>query len=84
MPYKINGSAILLLKRLDDELTKIFQNTDNHSAEYVERLKGERALCVLIEKAQEYVDARKTSVYLDQTEMTMVYCLRIEHLYYKV
>jgi len=37
MSYKIHGSVILLVKRLDDELMKIFQNSDCHSADYIEK-----------------------------------------------
>lgn len=36
-PYQFNGSVILMIKRLDDELTKIFQSTDCHSTEYIEK-----------------------------------------------
>jgi translation initiation factor 3 subunit C len=82
-PFLINGSAILLVKRLDDELTKIFQHTDCHSTEYIEKLKGEKDLCGLISNAQSYVDSRRDSKHLDPTEVAIIYMLNIEHLYYK-
>lgn len=82
-PFRINGSLVLLIKRLDDELTKIFQHADCHSTDYIEKLKGERELCNLIEKAQNFVDVHKSGNVFDSTEIATVYLLRIEHLYYK-
>lgn len=83
LPYRIHGSVILMIKRLDDELTKIFQGTDCHSTEYIEKLRGETLLTPLIEKGQQYVDSRRHSGAIDQNEILIVYGLRIEHLYYK-
>lgn len=82
-PYRINGSLVFIVKRLDDELTKIFQHADCHSTDYLEKLKGERELCALIEKAQAYVDSRRGSDVFDSTEVGLIYSIRIEHLYYK-
>jgi|UniRef100_A0A914Q7M2 translation initiation factor 3 subunit C len=82
-PYRINGSLALLIKRLDDELIKIFQHADCHSTDYIEKLKGERELCILIEKAQAFVDTHLQNNIFDNTEVATIYLLRIEHLYYK-
>jgi len=82
-PYRINGSLVLIVKRLDDELTKIFQHADCHSTEYTDKLKGERDLYTLIEKAQGYVDSHRDGNIFDATEVAIIYMLRIEHLYYK-
>uniref|UniRef100_A0AC34RAR3 Eukaryotic translation initiation factor 3 subunit C N-terminal domain-containing protein n=1 Tax=Panagrolaimus sp. JU765 TaxID=591449 RepID=A0AC34RAR3_9BILA len=82
-PYRITGSLVLIVKRLDDELTKIFQHTDCHSTDYLEKLKGERDLCTLIEKAEAYVDVHRTDNVFDSTEIAIIYVMRIEHLYYK-
>ncbi|KAL3091723.1 hypothetical protein niasHT_024305 [Heterodera trifolii] len=82
-PFCFHGSVILMVKRLDDELTKIYQSTDCHSAEYIEKLRGESAICALIERAQNYVDTRRQSGAIDQAEILIIYGLRIEHLYYK-
>uniref|UniRef100_A0A915DJB0 Eukaryotic translation initiation factor 3 subunit C n=1 Tax=Ditylenchus dipsaci TaxID=166011 RepID=A0A915DJB0_9BILA len=83
VPFRIHGSAVLLVKRLDDELTKIFQHTDCHSTDYIEKLKGEKELCTLISKAQSYVDIRRKSGILEPNEAVIIYMLNIEHLYYK-
>ncbi|KAL7074531.1 hypothetical protein ACQ4LE_006341 [Meloidogyne hapla] len=82
-PYRIHGSVILMVKRLDDELTKIFQSTDCHSTDYIEKLKGESSFCSLIEKAQLYADSQHQLGVFDQNEILLIYGLRIEHLYYK-
>ncbi|KAF7634106.1 Eukaryotic translation initiation factor 3 subunit C [Meloidogyne graminicola] len=81
--FTIHGSVILMVKRLDDELTKIFQSTDCHSTDYIEKLKGESSFCSLIEKAQLYADSRQKTAVFDQNEILTIYGLRIEHLYYK-
>ncbi|CAK5090249.1 unnamed protein product [Meloidogyne enterolobii] len=82
-PFLIHGSVILMVKRLDDELTKIFQSTDCHSTDYIEKLKGESSFCSLIEKAQLYADGQHKTGVVDQNEILLIYGLRIEQLYYK-
>jgi translation initiation factor 3 subunit C len=82
-PYRMHGSIVLLVKRLDDELTKIFQNADCHSTDYIEKLKGERELCSLIEQAQEFVDSHRSEGWFDPDEVATIYMLRIEHAHYK-
>ena len=37
-PFVVNGDALVLVERLDDEFTKILQNTDAHSTDYVHKL----------------------------------------------
>ncbi len=36
-PYTVRGSVMLTVKRLDEELTKIFQHADCHSTEYISK-----------------------------------------------
>ncbi len=36
-PYLIKGNLLALLERLDDEFTKVLQNADCHSTDYVEK-----------------------------------------------
>ncbi|TKR93213.1 hypothetical protein L596_007709 [Steinernema carpocapsae] len=81
--YRVHGSLPLTVLRLDSELTKIFQNADCHSTEYIDVLKGERELCSLIETAQIFMEkpANEESFMVD--EKWQIYMLRIEHLYYK-
>lgn len=39
----MHGSVILMVKRLDDELTKIFQNADCHSTDYIDKYVDKQA-----------------------------------------
>jgi len=82
-PYNLHGSVVLQVKRLDDELTKIFQLCDCHSTDYIDKLKGEKRLCDLIEKAQGYVDSRVRTKGFEVEELAIIYMIRIEHMYYK-
>ncbi|GMR53280.1 hypothetical protein PMAYCL1PPCAC_23475, partial [Pristionchus mayeri] len=82
-PYRVNGSILLYVHRLDTELTKILQNADCHSNDYIDKLKGEKDMCTLIVKTQEYVDDRVRKDVFTNDEICKIYMLRIEHLYYK-
>lgn len=46
-------------------------------------MKGEKKLCDLIEKAQQYVDSRENSPGFEIDDLATIYMLRIEHVYYK-
>ncbi|VDM59025.1 unnamed protein product [Angiostrongylus costaricensis] len=83
MPYKIQGSLLMTVQRLDSELTKILQNADCHSNDYIEKLKGEKDMCTLIERTEKYVQERIHEDIFDVDEVCKVYMTRIEHLYYK-
>lgn len=62
---------------MDEEFTKIMQNTDPHSQEYVEHLKDEAPVCTIIERVQRYLEEKGT------TEICRVYLRHILHAYYK-
>ncbi|VDM43519.1 unnamed protein product [Toxocara canis] len=82
-PYRVHGSVLMSVQRLDTELTKILQNADCHSTDYIDKLKGEKDLCALIDKAMKYVDERLGRGIFIEDEICKLYMLRIEHLYYK-
>ncbi|CAJ0948707.1 unnamed protein product, partial [Mesorhabditis belari] len=82
-PYKVNGSVLMSVQRLDTELTKILQNADCHSTDYIEKLKGEKDICSLIEKIQKFIDERIEIGLFENDEVCKIYMLRIEHMYYK-
>lgn len=97
IPYKIRGSFLMTVTRLDGELTKILQNADCHSNDYIEklvvslsiavsffRLKGEKDMCTLIERTERYVEDNMGQGAFELDEICKVYMMRIEHLYYKV
>uniref|UniRef100_A0A914ZZQ8 Eukaryotic translation initiation factor 3 subunit C n=1 Tax=Parascaris univalens TaxID=6257 RepID=A0A914ZZQ8_PARUN len=82
-PYKIHGSALMNVHLLDSEFTKMLQNADYYSTDYVEKLKGEKELCALIDKSVDYVDQRIDDGIFTQEEICKLYMLKIEHLCYK-
>lgn len=81
---------------MDEEFTKILQNADAHSQDYVERLKDELRVCAINERLKAYLeskannnvmishDGQATSVPLVQPQhLCSAYMCVIEHLYYK-
>ncbi|KAJ3323439.1 Translation initiation factor 3 subunit c [Blyttiomyces sp. JEL0837] len=74
----LRGNLNSFLDRLDDEFTKSLQNIDPHTTEYIERLKDETAMYVLIVRCQAYFEKIKSTAALDNCIMR-----RVEHIYYK-
>lgn len=77
-PYRVRGCILTSMERLDDEFTKLLKECDPHSNEYVERLKDECRVSVIIDKVQLYLE--KNNI---QSELCRIYLRKIEHLYYK-
>lgn len=80
-PFVVHGDALVLIERLDDEFTKILQNTDAHSTDYVHKLQGEAKVTDLIGKVQKYLE-RDPETKPDR--LCRIYIRKIEHLYYKI
>ena len=76
-PLHVRGCILTLVERINEEFTKIMQNTDPHSQEYVEHLKDEAPVCTIIEHVQRYLGEKGT------TEICRVYLRHILHAYYK-
>lgn len=84
--FKIPGSVVSLAERLDDELTRSLQQTDPHTAEYIERLGDEQLL---------YTDIVRTLIYIEninkkleksetrQDNINRATIRRLEHIYFK-
>lgn len=81
---------------MDEEFTKILQNADAHSQDYVERLKDELRVCSIIDRLQAYlefkadndvminIESLKGPIALVQAQhLCTAYMSVIEHLYYK-
>lgn len=83
--FKIPGSVVSLLERLDDELTRSLQQTDPHTAEYIERLSDEQALYDDIVRASIYYETvGKNSEIGKQTDgINRIAIRRLEHIYFK-
>ncbi|GAU91084.1 hypothetical protein RvY_03405-2 [Ramazzottius varieornatus] len=63
LPYRVHGLPLALIERMDDEFTRILQNTDAHSPDYVENLKNEAKVVAIIEGMQvSHGDIAPTSI----------------------
>ncbi|XP_069782969.1 eukaryotic translation initiation factor 3 subunit C [Narcine bancroftii] len=78
LPYRVRGCILTLVERMDEEFTKIMQNTDPHSQEYVDNLKDEWRVCQIIQRLQEYLEMKGST-----EEICRGYLRRIAHTYYK-
>ncbi|KAF2098079.1 eukaryotic translation initiation factor 3 subunit C [Rhizodiscina lignyota] len=83
--FKIPGSIVSFVERLDDELTRSLQHIDPHTAEYVDRLRDEADLYSCIVRALLYVESLKSNPKLEasQDSVNRVVMRRLEHIYFK-
>lgn len=83
--FKIPGNVISFVERLDDELTRVLQHVDPHTAEYVERLTDEGVLYTNIVRAMIYSERLKSNPKLEasQDNVNRVVMRRLEHVYFK-
>jgi hypothetical protein len=84
--FKIPGSVVSFVERLDDELTRSLQHIDPHTAEYVERLTDESALYAQLVRAMIYVESlqKREGLEIPQDSANRVVMRRLEHVYFKV
>ena len=82
---KVPGSIVSLIERLDDELTRSLQQTDPHTAEYIERLSDEQGLYDDIVRASMYYAAvgKKADLGKQVDSLNRVVIRRLEHIYFK-
>ncbi|KAF1842555.1 eukaryotic translation initiation factor 3 subunit C [Cucurbitaria berberidis CBS 394.84] len=83
--FRIPGSVVSFVERLDDELTRSLQHIDPHTAEYVERLTDEALLYAQLVRALVYVESLKKNPGLDlpQEPLNRIVMRRLEHVYFK-
>lgn len=83
--FKVPGSVVSLVERLDDELTRVLQAVDPHTAEYVERLSDEGSLYANIVRVMAYSEriSSKPEVEAGQDHINRAIQRRLEHLYFK-
>ncbi|MGH0183065.1 UNVERIFIED_CONTAM: hypothetical protein FKN15_011068 [Acipenser sinensis] len=77
-PFRVRGCMLTLVERMDEEFSKIMQNTDPHSQEYVDNLKDEARVCWIVDRLLQYLDQKGST-----EEVCRVYLRRIMHTYYK-
>ena len=83
--FKTPGSIVSSIERLDDELTRSLQQTDPHTAEYIDRLGDEQLLYNDIVRALIYVETLNKNDKLEtrQDNANRVVMRRLEHIYFK-
>ena len=83
--FKIPGSVASFVERLDDELTRVLQHVDPHTAEYVERLTDEGVLYTNIVRGMLYVERLKANTKIEspQDGVNRLVARRLEHVYFK-
>lgn len=86
--FKIPGSIVSFVERLDDELTRSLQHIDPHTSEYIDRLTDEGSLYASLVRALVYVEQLKkrdgSSLAVPQESVNRVVMRRLEHVYFKV
>ncbi|PVI01406.1 eukaryotic translation initiation factor 3 subunit C [Periconia macrospinosa] len=83
--FKIPGSTVSYVERLDDELTRSLQHIDPHTSEYIERLTDETQLYAALVRTLVYVEGlkKKEGLELPQDPLNRVVMRRLEHVYFK-
>jgi translation initiation factor 3 subunit C len=84
--FKIPGSVVSFVERLDDELTRSLQHIDPHTAEYIDRLSDEGALYNNIVRTLLYTEglSKDLSLNTPQDGLNRIVMRRLEHVYFKV
>ncbi|KAF5400038.1 Eukaryotic translation initiation factor 3 subunit C [Paragonimus heterotremus] len=78
-PFVVHGSLIATMTLLNVECTKTLQSANGNGVEYVERLRDERRLCLLLDRLCSYLEKREA----DPADLCVAYQLKVEHMYYK-
>lgn len=83
--FKVPGSVVSIVDRLDDELTRSLQHIDPHTTEYIDRLRDEAVLYASILRSQLYLERlhRKQNIPSDEG-INRVVMRRLDHVYFKV
>jgi translation initiation factor 3 subunit C len=81
---KVRGSLVSFIDRLDDELTKSLQNIDPHTTEYIERLRDEQKLYIVIVRGGIWFEKLEKEEYDTGGSASRTVLRRLEHIYYKV
>ncbi|KAI0998828.1 Eukaryotic translation initiation factor 3 subunit C [Podosphaera aphanis] len=83
--FKIPGSVVAYIERLDDELTRSLQQIDPHTAEYIDRLSDETSLYNNIIRTLLYIEKlqREDNSQVTQDGLNRVVMRRLEHVYFK-
>ncbi|KAI6251455.1 Eukaryotic translation initiation factor 3 subunit C [Erysiphe necator] len=83
--FKIPGSVVAYVERLDDELTRSLQQIDPHTSEYIDRLSDEASLYNNIVRTLLYTEGSGMDVnpQVFQDSLNRIVMRRLEHIYFK-
>ncbi|KAF8250859.1 hypothetical protein K440DRAFT_579967 [Wilcoxina mikolae CBS 423.85] len=82
--FKVPGSIVSIVDRLDDELTRSLQHIDPHTTEYIERLSDEGTLYTSILRSQLYLERLHSKQGIPSDEsLNRVIMRRLDHVYFK-
>ena len=74
----LQASLVSILEKLELELYKALQYTDQNSSEYISRIRDELKFLLLCSKLEKFYEEQK-----DQVSISKIYLLIILHIYYK-
>lgn len=78
--YTLQEDPVTMLERVDSEFTKVLQNTDGHSPEYIDKLKDESVIVEFIDDMIAHYEKHN----FPADVLCRMYLLRVEHTYYKL
>jgi len=78
--YTLQEDPVTMLERVDSEFTKLLQNTDGHSPEYIDKLKDETVIVEFIDNMIDHYEKND----FPADVLCRMYLLRVEHTYYKL
>jgi translation initiation factor 3 subunit C len=76
--FMLQGSLVSILEKLELELYKALQYTDQNSSEYITRIRDELKFLLLCSKIESFYTEHN-----DQISISRIYLLIILHIYYK-
>jgi len=74
----LQGSLVSILEKLEQELYKSLQFTDQNSSEYISRIKDELKFLLLCSRIETFY-----TELIDQVSIAKIYLLILQHIYYK-
>lgn len=77
-PYKVRGSLVALLERLDEEFIKALKQCDPFQNEYSEKLRDENKITAFIDQLLAFLEGHG-----HVADLCRVKLCKIEHMYYK-
>jgi translation initiation factor 3 subunit C len=74
---QLNDDLISMILQMNEEFTRILENTDHHSQDYIDRLKDEHRIYSILNQIKLYFEL------INHQNLCTIYLCIIEHIYYK-